>query len=78
MTPEQEIAALRGDASRQVENWRANVGRFPRAFEPRLADLVRRFGASRVDRAIASVADLRLRRTADRWGYFLALFGEAP
>jgi hypothetical protein len=78
VTPEQRIAQLEADASWQMKSWRANVGRLPRAFEPRMKDLVHRFGVARVDRAIASTAKVERRRTADRWGFFLALFGEAP
>jgi hypothetical protein len=78
VTPEQRIARLETEASWQEKNWRATVGRLPRAFEPRMKNLVQRFGAPRVDRAVASTAGVGLRRTADRWGYFLALFGEAP
>ena len=58
--------------------WRAEVGRLPRAHEPRLARLVQAFGPGRVHRSIISTRNAGLRRTADRWGFFLALFAESP
>lgn len=58
--------------------WRAEVGRLPRGHEKRVSELTGQFGLARMRRAVASVRDCGLRRTVDRWGFFLALFGEAP
>jgi hypothetical protein len=58
--------------------WRAHVGRLPRGHEPRLRTLVSRFGANRALRAIGRTRDSGLRRTAERWAFFLSLYGEAP
>lgn len=58
--------------------WRAYVGRMPRGLEPQFREMIRRFKYPRVYRAVDAVANAGLRRTADRWRLFLALFGEAP
>lgn len=60
------------------DSWRAHLGRLPRGHEPRLRELVGRFGAMRALRSIGRLRDAGLRRTADRWSFFLALYGEAP
>jgi hypothetical protein len=60
------------------DQWRAQVGRLQRGNEARLRRLTDRFGGGAVGRAIAKTAGSGLRRTPDRWGFFLALFGEVP
>lgn len=60
------------------DSWRAHVGRLPRAHEAKVRDLTRLYGGDRMLRAIGQTRDSGLRRTADRWGFFLALFGESP
>lgn len=58
--------------------WRAKVGRLPRAYEPRLRSYVDRFGSLRALRSINATRGSGLRRAAERWAYFAALYGEAP
>lgn len=58
--------------------WRARIGRLPRAYEARLQRLTDAHGYDRLSRAITTTAETGLRRTAERWSFFLALFGEAP
>lgn len=58
--------------------WRAEIGRLPRGHEDRLRALVQQHGQKRVSRAIFTTRDTTFRRTAQRWSFFLALFGEAP
>lgn len=58
--------------------WRADVGRLPRGHEKRVSELTARFGLARMQRAVAATRDAGIRRTKDRWSFFLALFGEAP
>lgn len=60
------------------DSWRAHVGRLPRAHEPKLRELTDRFDSGRALRAIGVTRDSGLRRTAERWAFFLALYGEAP
>lgn len=80
MTPEQWIAHLEAViAWHGVRDlWRARIGRLPRAHEPRLQRLTDRHGVNRLSRAIIATAVTGQRRTADRWAFFLGLFGEAP
>lgn len=58
--------------------WRANVGRLSHGHLPRFRNVVEQVPSSRAIWAIAVVRDSGLRRTADRWRLFLALFGEEP
>lgn len=58
--------------------WRARIGRMPRAYDPRLQRLTDVHGFNRMARALGATANAWQRRTADRWSFFLALFGEAP
>lgn len=80
MTTEERIAHRLHDAEARAvfSFWRAEVGRLPRGHEPKVRDMTERFGLARMQRAIIAVRDSGLRRTPDRWGFFLALFGEAP
>lgn len=78
MTPEERIAQLEALFSALRDSWRAKVGRMPRGHEARFREVIRRFGVHRAGRAVDTVASAGLRRTADRWRLFLALFGEAP
>lgn len=80
MTPEERIAQGLHDAEARAvfSFWRAEVGRLPRGHEQRVREMTRRFGLARMQRSVIALRDSGLRRTADRWSFFLALFGEAP
>ncbi len=60
------------------DQWRARIGRLPRGHEGRLRLLVTQYGGPRVLRSITRTAQENMRRTTERWAFFLALFGEAP
>lgn len=61
-----------------ASQWRARIGRLPRGYEPTLKRLTDTHGMDRMIRAIQTTQRAGLRRTAERWPLFLALFGEAP
>lgn len=79
MTPDEHIAKHGTvDTDWLMKYWRAQVGRLPEGHEPAFTDVCLRFGEHRVERAIYNTSKAELRRTKDRWGFFLALFGEVP